>query len=262
MLAAGLGIVAAIAWSATAAVAAADLLGEDQRTIQVARAGALLGALFTAATSVALVVEHGIDGIVGPPYRFVFLATVVGLGVVVAGKRFAMRGASALAAPLGAVLMASYLLSPQHMAAAADNQMDPILVVHIGLVLVGMGTFALAAIAAALYLVQERQLRKRSFGPLFHRLPSVEELDTASFRLVLWGFVVYTAALALGFTWSAQSPGSASGPGTALAVIAWAVFAAVIHTRITTGWRGRQSALMTIAGCATTYLVLAWYVFR
>jgi ABC-type uncharacterized transport system permease subunit len=169
-----------------------------------------------------------------------------------------MRAANAFVGAFSAVGVSSFLLAPSGPAGATP----PVLAVHIGLVLIGIGTFTLSAVASMLYLVQERQLRNRNFGPLFQKLPSLEELDTASFRLVAWGFVVYTAALVLGFTWIAESHTDMGPSRTGLAIAAWVIFAAVIHTRITTGWRGRQSAIMTIAACIATYVVLIGYVAR
>lgn len=155
------------------------------------------------------------------------------------------------------MLLAS-LLAPLRPATPEEAQ-QALIFTHVGLVLIGLGIFALAAVLAVLYLLQERQLRLRQFGPLFHRLPSLEELDTAHFRLVGLGFVVYTVALLLGFVWMFDTTLASSTSRIALALVAWAIFAGVIHTRITSGWRGRQSAWMTVIGCATTLLVLAGY---
>jgi ABC-type uncharacterized transport system permease subunit len=45
-----------------------------------------------------------------------------------------------------------------------------------------------------------------------------------------------------------------------LSVLAWVVFAAVIFTRLRTGWRGRQAAWLTILGCIATVVVLGLYL--
>jgi ABC-type uncharacterized transport system permease subunit len=262
MLATALSVVAMIAWSATAAVAVADMFGDGPRTGRVSRAGLFSAVLFTGAAASAIVSDSGIEGLLGPPGRFAFLALSIGIGALVLVRRLPMRATVALVAPLGAVLLAAYLLAPEHMPEKHDTELFPLLLVHIGLVLVGVGTFALAAAASSLYLVQERQIRRREFGKLFHKLPSLEELDAASFRLVLWGFVVYTVALAFGFAWTAQTEADAANFRVLLALVAWGTFAAVIHTRVTTGWRGRQAAKMTIAACVATFIVLAGYVIR
>ncbi len=260
MFATVLAVTAVIAWSATAAVAVADLVGTGTRTDRVAKAGLMLAAGFTIAACLAQVLTHGLEGLVGRGYRLLFLATIISVGALALRRKSALRAVTAFTAPFGALLVASQLFS-QH-GESVELDMMPLLMVHIGLVLVGIGGFALAAFVSTLYLLQERQLRTRNFGPLFHRLPSLEELDTAAFRLVVWGFVSYTAALVLGFMWTAQAHADAGFGRVGLAVVAWGVFAAVIHTRVTTGWRGRQSALMTIVGCIATYVVLAGYMIR
>lgn len=257
MLATSFAIAAVIAWSAGAAVTVADLFGEGARTERVASAASTFGTLMTLGAFIGVVVDQGVGEAVGPANRFLFLATVVGLGALALRRRISMRAANALVSVFGVVAVSAFLLAP---ARFSDSPMSPLLSVHVGFVLVGIGTFALSAVASTLYLVQERQLRKRNFGSLFHKLPSLEELDTASFRLVAWGFVVYTAALVLGFVWTAQSGVAAGSARNGLALVAWVIFAGVIHTRITTGWRGRRSAIMIVAGCVATYLVLMGYV--
>ncbi len=258
MLAISLAIVAVIAWSASAAVSVADLFGEGARTEKVARAGIVLGTVFSTAALVAVAIARGPAAIVGPANRWLFLTIVVGVGAIALGRRISMRAGNAFVGVFGAIAVAAFLLAPT----GSVGPTYGVLAIHVGLVLIGIGTFALSAVASTLYLVQERQLRNRNFGPLFQKLPSLEELDTASFRLVAWGFVLYTAALLTGFTWTAQSDADMGPTRTGLAIAAWAIFAAVIHTRITTGWRGRQSAQMTIAGCVATYVVLIGYVAR
>ena len=259
MLATSFAIAAVIAWSAGAAVSVADLFGEGARTERVARAASAFGTVLTLASLSAIVSAQGVSAAVGPANRFLFLAAVVGVGALALRRRINMRAATALVSVFGVVGTAAFLLAPTRL---ADTPMVPLLTVHVGLVLVGIGTFALSAVASTLYLVQERQLRKRNFGSLFQKLPSLEELDTASFRLVAWGFVVYTAALILGFVWMAQSGSDATTVRNGLALAAWAIFAGVIHTRITTGWRGRRSAIMIVAGCVATYAVLMGYIAR
>ena len=48
----------------------------------------------------------------------------------------------------------------------------------------------------------------------------------------------------------------------ALALVAWLLFAAVIHTRYTSGWRGRKPAILTICGFASAIAVLGVYLLR
>lgn len=259
MLATPVAVCGVVAWSAVAAVATADLVGDGRRTLRVARALSGLAAALTLGAALAVAVVEGPSTLFGAGAAALTLAAFVSVGALALGRRASMRGVNALVGVLGAVLLALFLLAPSSVSGPRDHT-ETLLYTHVGLVLSGVGAFALAAITSILLLVQERQLRARQFGRLFQRLPSLEELDAASFRLVVWGFVAYTTALALGFVWLSRADDGRSPLRAVLAVVAWATFAAVIHTRITMGWRGRRAAWMTIAGCAVAFSVLAGYV--
>jgi drug/metabolite transporter (DMT)-like permease len=67
-------------------------------------------------------------------------------------------------------------------------------------------------------------------------------------------------AILLGITSALRGQGMLIDFRTTLAIVAWVVFGAVIQTRITSGWRGRQAAWMTVIGCAATFDVLGFYL--
>ena len=47
---------------------------------------------------------------------------------------------------------------------------------------------ALAAVAGVMYLIQERQLKRKKLGALFHRLPNIDVLDELNYRCLTIGF--------------------------------------------------------------------------
>ena len=47
-----------------------------------------------------------------------------------------------------------------------------------------------------------------------------------------------------------------------LALVCWAVFAALLAARTFVGWRGRRSARLTLAGFAVALVVLGIYLLR
>lgn len=250
-------ILAVIAYSATSALYGADLASE-RRTDHVGRIGFWASAVLTAAVVAAIGTLQGPSALIRGGGLFATLALLVAGGFLALKRSFEIRVAAALVAPVCAFMLVVSLVLP-YRPSTVEEAHQVVLLTHVGLALLGLGTFALSAVLATLYLVQERQLRQRQFGRLFQRLPSLDELDTASFRLVVLGFVIYTVALIVGFLWLFQSPGGSSTVRIALAMVAWAAFAAVIHTRITSGWRGRQAAWMTVGGVVTCFVVLAGY---
>lgn len=140
---------------------------------------------------------------------------------------------------------------------------------HILAATLGSAIFIVAAGASALYLWQERQLKnaKQRRVPLVPRRGiSLEGLDTLNRRCVALGFPVFTAALLTGTVWVGMLPPSASSPYAqpqyVFAVLTWLVYALLMLARLTAGVRGRRAALATLAGFATTMMVLLLYLFR
>jgi ABC-type uncharacterized transport system permease subunit len=250
---------AVIAFSGTGAVYITDLFGERERTPRVSRVGIAISMFLTLLAIVGVILESGAGALLSARHVTGVLALFIAGGFLVSNARWPMRGAGALVTPFCALLMAFFLLE-QSRTTVLTPGIDAIVAVHVGLALVGLGSFALAAALSMIYLLQERQLRQRSFGRLFHRLPSLNALDSAIFHLVTVGFITYSVAILMGITSALRGQGMVFDFRTTLAVIAWVVFGAVIQTRITSGWRGRQAAWMTVAGCAVTFAVLGFYL--
>ena len=120
----------------------------------------------------------------------------------------------------------------------------------------------MAAGGAAVYLFEERRLKRHGVGLLLRRGVPLETLDRFSQRCITLGFPVFTVAMITGAIWVARLSDTFFTPQYAVATGAWLIYAALLVARITGGWRGRKAALMTIAGFATALTVLALYVAR
>jgi ABC-type uncharacterized transport system permease subunit len=96
-------------------------------------------------------------------------------------------------------------------------------------------------------------------GRLFARLPSLDLIDRAGYRLVVWGFVFLSLAIATGSLVSRQAAGATMpiAPKQGFAILAWALLAALIQARLVAGWRGRRVAMLVVAGFA---LIVCTYV--
>src|SRR5678815_351628 len=75
---------------------------------------------------------------------------------------------------------------------------QPLLPVHIAVALAGLAVFGVATAVAGVYLVAERMLKGKRFGPFFRRVPSLELLDDLNRRLVAWGFIALSLTLLTG----------------------------------------------------------------
>ncbi len=166
--------------------------------------------------------------------------------------------AGAFVAP--AVLVA-LLASRAH--ARAVPARGPLFSVHISSSLVGLATLTVAAAMAATYLLQERQVKSRRLGGLFHKLPPLDTLDTLTFRFVAIGIPALTLGVVTGHVVGVGLNRARGLPWQQyFAMTTWVIFVGVLLLRLLAGWRGRRAAIGTLVGFASSVMVLLAYVAR
>jgi ABC-type uncharacterized transport system permease subunit len=127
------------------------------------------------------------------------------------------------------------------------------LAIHAALMLAGLASFTVAAAMAALYVFEERRLKRRDVAVLRLRLPSLEALDRLAARATLVGLSLLTAGIAVGLGW--LDIGGVDAAMT-VAVLIWVVYALALAVRWEAGVRGRRFARLLIAGLALVVVVL------
>lgn len=193
-----------------------------------------------------------------------FIAWMIAVGFLAATFRYHLPAAGALAVPAVLVLVVLARVAPTEQPA---DTMGSLGTVHIFLATVGIATFALAAVLAALYLMQERRLkRKRLDLSRGNENAPLDTLDRLAARCVSVGFPIFTLTIVTGAVWVAQlgllRAGSAVRPEYILTVIAWAVLGVLLFARVGGGWRGRRTAWLTVGGFSVAVLVLVGYFVR
>ncbi len=122
---------------------------------------------------------------------------------------------------------------------------------HVGFAYIGDVLLGISACFAVMYLIQEKQLKRKKIGTLFYRLPSLEILDRLSYRCISIGFPFLTLGILTGSIWLNTVQGGyidwKDGRQTAT-LLTWFLYAALLHGRLTAGWRGRRVAWMNIIG--------------
>ena len=123
---------------------------------------------------------------------------------------------------------------------------------HIILIFTGEAALGLACGAGILYLIQEKGIKSKNPGFFFKRLPSLDFLDMVSYTCTTTGFALLTFGLITGFIYAKSIWGSfwSWDFKELFSVGTWLVYAALLHFRFHSGWRGRRSAIMTIVGFA------------
>ncbi|RMF42667.1 MAG: c-type cytochrome biogenesis protein CcsB [Deltaproteobacteria bacterium] len=122
--------------------------------------------------------------------------------------------------------------------------------VHITLAFAGYAVFTLAAAAGVMYLMQERMLKSKRFSGLYYRLPSLDVLDSINYKCLTFGFPLMTMGIISGAVWANSAWGGywRWDPKETWALITWFLYAALLHGRLTIGWRGRRAAIFAIIG--------------
>lgn len=131
---------------------------------------------------------------------------------------------------------------------------DAWLLVHVVLILLGYAALGLTAVTSMLYLVRERQIKRKVPTAMSNRLPPLSALDSLMARALSIGFVLITLAVIAGSTWASIEVGTSwiRDPRIVISLLTWALYLVVVFARITAGWRGRKAAIMVIAlvGCS------------
>jgi HemX protein len=127
-----------------------------------------------------------------------------------------------------------------------------VLAVHAALMLAGFAGLTLAAGMAALYVWQERRLKRHEKRVLKVRVPALDALDRLAARTVLGSLAVLTLGIGVGAA-SFERGDFDAAMGVTIAI--YAVYAALLVLRHE-GWRGRRAALLNLAGFALVAVVL------
>lgn len=181
-------------------------------------------------------------------------ASLMGLAIGAGGTlalfapRF--RGTAAVVLILAALLAAGtgHLQQPREIAAPGWP-----FAVHVVLAMGSAGMFAIAAVFVVLLALQDSALRNPRPASWLAALPPVESLERALFSVLAIGMAALTVAILAGLLFVTDLFQQHLVHKTALALVAWVIFASLLLGRWRYGWRGRKAARYTIAG----FVVLA-----
>jgi ABC-type uncharacterized transport system permease subunit len=119
---------------------------------------------------------------------------------------------------------------------------------HITLSALAFGLLATAALLTIVMAVQDTALRSRRPAQWLSALPPMESMEHAVFVLVRIGFVALSLTLLIGFFFVTDLFSQRLVHKVALAIVAWAIFGALLLGRWRFGWRGRKARRFALAG--------------
>ncbi len=178
----------------------------------------------------------------------IFYAFCITLVYLAVERRTANRTIGAFSMPLAFLAMAYASLSPN-----ISDRIQPLipalksnwLIAHVVTCFVGYAAFAVAFGVSLMYLFK-RQEPASAAG----QMPPVETLDELTHQLVVFGFLFLSAGIITGAVWANSAWGRYWGwdPKETWSLITWFIYAALLHARLTRGWRGRRIAYLSVLG--------------
>lgn len=166
--------------------------------------------------------------------------------------RFGLKILGVYAAPLITFAMVTAARFP-NVPKETNNLLNSVwLVSHVVSIFIGEAALALACGAGLMYLLQENAIKSKHRGFFFKRLPSLELLDSTGYACIVTGFTMLTFGLVTGLIYAKSVWGRFWGWDSkeVWSGITWLLYAALLHQRLTVGWRGRRAAIMAIIGFA------------
>jgi ABC-type transport system involved in cytochrome c biogenesis permease subunit len=122
---------------------------------------------------------------------------------------------------------------------------------HAALILLAYGAFGLSSIAGLMYLTQEHNLKFHKLRAVLSMLPPIERLERTIGRLLLSGFVLFTAGLVVGALWVKMPPGTRFFQDAKViwSVLLWFVYTGLLVMR----WYFRQGGRRFAWGAVGTF---------
>ncbi len=124
--------------------------------------------------------------------------------------------------------------------------------IHTTLLLCAYAAFFVVFVSSVMYLLQERELKLKTFTAIFHRLPALTTLNEIATGALAIGLALLTVGIATGMLLSSSRDGILwhNDPKEIFALLTWLLYLFLIVYRSTAGWRGRGAAWLGVAGFA------------
>ena len=182
----------------------------------------------------------------------VFLSWTVVLYYFVVGQAFRLSLLGYFSYPLVIVLqMLAIVFLPEAEKGESGFWRD----LHAALSLVAYGAFAMASVAGVMFLVLHRHLKQRDLSGLFYKLPPIDQLSQAIFRLVVWGVALLTIGIASAYMME-ELPGRVK---LLSAYAVWALYSGILLVQIIRGMTSGRFAMTVVVAFLLPLLTL-WIV--
>lgn len=192
--------------------------------------------------------EQSFFPLVGLRESLAVLAWAVTFCFLLANRRYRIRSLGVFLLPLVAALMLSSLFIQP--APIPEILRSSWVYLHTSFLFLAYGMFLFTFVSSLIYLLQERQLKRRMPATLLFRLPSLGTLDRLFSKFLIMGFFFMTLGLLAGVMWAERDwiNGWYGDPKVVAALFTWTIYLLLIYLRVAAGWRGRRVAYISVLG--------------
>jgi len=123
------------------------------------------------------------------------------------------------------------------------------LIAHVVTCFVGYAAFGIAFGLSIMYLLKRMDSPEKK-SIFFKLIPGSDILDELNYQMIAIGFILLTLGIITGAVWAHSAWGRYWGwdPKETWSLITWFVYAALLHSRMIRGWRGKRLAVLSIIG--------------
>jgi cytochrome c-type biogenesis protein CcsB len=188
------------------------------------------------------------------PESLCFFAWCITLTFMVANLRYRINVLGAFVLPLVSLLTIVSQLMWEEKHAIPPLLKSKWLYLHSTVAFLAYAAFFLTFLSGIFYLIQERELKAKRFRFFYFRLPSLQVCDELLRRSLFVGFVAMSITLVTGAFWAQQAWGRfwSWDPKETASLITWGIYLLLVYYRLSSGWRGRRAAYISIIGFAST----------
>lgn len=179
-----------------------------------------------------------------------FFAWLIVFVYLMSRSRFGTPILGAFVFPLAFIGSVPSIIVPEGVIQQDPTLNNPWILTHIILIFLGEAFFAIAFISGLLYLFEENRIKKKQINRSLRKLPSLTTLDKIAHMSLMVGFPLVTLGLAIGLFLANQiwGPAWTWSIKESLSLVTWIFYAILINGRISSNWKGRKAAVVSILG--------------
>lgn len=186
-----------------------------------------------------------------------FAWIAVAMFLIVAIRYPGLRIVGVILMPVAFLFMGGAMLAPKSGSEITPTLASWWLNIHVAFAKLSYAAFVVAFALGIVFIVRERGWLTR-LSDVLAKLPRQEVIEDLTFKFVAVGFIFLGIMIAAGAIWANEAWGRywAWDPIETWSLIAWIVYAVVLHLRLTMGWRGTRFAWAVVAALPVVLFAL------